>query len=333
MHKYPKTSANFDLLFVVLSFWLTIGVFIDGWAHNHLLSALETFFTPWHAIFYSGFTAVSLLLIFEAIRNFEKGFRWPRLLPREYHLSFLGLAIFLLSGIGDLLWHTVFGIEADVEALLSPTHLLLALGGALITCAPFHALWHRDIKEKPPALAIILSLTLFFSLLTFMTQFAHPIHHPWMDVNFATNPSDSGQAIGVASILVQTGILMGIVLTVLRKWEFPFASFAVLVGLNAALMSILQDQYRFILASIISGFVVDIFYKIIRPKTSRPRAIRLFATLAPITIYSAYTATIFLTSGTSWSIHLWAGAIVMTGITGFLLSYLVVEPVRGESYE
>src|SRR3989344_1481830 len=111
MNKYPKASSRFDLVFVVLSLWLTVGVFIDGWAHNHLASTLETFFTPWHGIFYSGFAAIALLLTFRAIANFRKGFRWPKLLPREYHLAFWGLAIFFLAGLGDMLWHTIFGIE------------------------------------------------------------------------------------------------------------------------------------------------------------------------------------------------------------------------------
>src|SRR3989338_3795743 len=222
MNKYPKASSKFDLVFVFLSLWLTVGVFIDGWAHNHLSSTLETFFTPWHGIFYSGFGAVSFSIFFQAVKNYQAGFRWPYLLPREYHLAFFGLIIFFLAGAGDMLWHIVFGIEIDVEALLSPTHLLLALGGSIIMCAPFHALWHRDIKEKPPTVAVLMSLVFFLSALTFMTRFASPMHRPWMDSNFITNPPDSGQALGVASIIIQTGIFMGIILAVLKKWRFPF---------------------------------------------------------------------------------------------------------------
>lgn len=330
MNNYPKTTRSFDLWFVTFGFWFMIGLFLDGWAHNHLVSSLETFFTPWHAVFYSGFGAVSALLVFRAIKNYFLGFRWPRLLPREYHLALWGVFIFFLSGIGDLLWHTIFGIEADVEALLSPTHLLLALGGVIMMCAPFHALWHRDIKEKPPTIAILLSVTFFFSLLTFMTQFTHPLHHPWMDIAFNTDPSDSGQAIGVASIIIQTGILMGVILTVLKRWQFPFLSFTFILGLNIILMSVLQDQFRFIPTFIISGLIIDILYKILKPKISNPVAIRIFATLMPMIIYSSYVITIFLTSGTWWSIHLWSGAIVISGIVGFLLSYLIIEPTQTE---
>ncbi len=330
MHKYPKTSKGFDLLFVLFAFWLTLGGFVDGWAHNHLAS-LETFFTPWHAIFYSGFTALAVLLIYQAIENYEAGFRWPRLLPREYHLSLIGVFIFFFAGIGDMLWHIFFGIEVSVDALLSPTHLLLALGVVIMVSAPMHALWHRNSDEKPPTLAILFSTVFFLSMITFMTQFVHPLHHPWMDKNLITNPGNLGQALGVASVIVQTGIFMGLALTIIKKWRPPMGSFMFILGLNAVFMSILKDQYRFIPAFLIAGLIVDMLYRLLQPRASTPRAFRIFATLTPIIIYSAYTITIFLTSGTWWSIHLWAGTIAMAGIIGFLLSYLVVEPAQGEN--
>jgi hypothetical protein len=45
-----------NFITILIGLWLMIGLFVDGWAHNNLQS-LETFFTPWHAIFYSGFLA------------------------------------------------------------------------------------------------------------------------------------------------------------------------------------------------------------------------------------------------------------------------------------
>lgn len=47
------------------------GVFIDGFAHSNLRNTIEDFFTPWHAILYSGFTAtaLSVLVVPPAIPN------------------------------------------------------------------------------------------------------------------------------------------------------------------------------------------------------------------------------------------------------------------------
>ena len=38
---------------VGLGTWLVLGVFVDGWAHFNR-PGLETFFTPWYAVLYSG---------------------------------------------------------------------------------------------------------------------------------------------------------------------------------------------------------------------------------------------------------------------------------------
>jgi hypothetical protein len=54
-------------------------------------------------------------------------------------LSLLGFMIFALGGGVDFAWHTLFGFEADEEALLSPAHLLLATGAILLTSGPLRA--------------------------------------------------------------------------------------------------------------------------------------------------------------------------------------------------
>ncbi len=56
-----------------------------------------------------------------------------------YGLSLLGVSIFALGGVSDMIWHMLFGIEVNVDALLSPTHLLLAVGMALIVSGPLRA--------------------------------------------------------------------------------------------------------------------------------------------------------------------------------------------------
>src|SRR5207302_1048293 len=41
--------------FLFFSTWIVLGVFIDGWAHNH--HKPESFFTPWHVFLDSGLIA------------------------------------------------------------------------------------------------------------------------------------------------------------------------------------------------------------------------------------------------------------------------------------
>src|SRR5215207_2532334 len=73
---YPASSLRFDWAVVLASLWFIAGLFLDGWAHNNLASTLETFFTPWHGVLYSGFFAVALVLLVGQARNMIRGHVW-----------------------------------------------------------------------------------------------------------------------------------------------------------------------------------------------------------------------------------------------------------------
>src|SRR5437867_12449074 len=100
------------LLTVLFGAWLMVGLFVDGWAHSNL-AELETFFTPWHALFYSGFGATAAWIVWCVRREGA--------LPRGYAPAVVGVLSFGVGGVGHLVWHTLFGIERDAEALLGPT--------------------------------------------------------------------------------------------------------------------------------------------------------------------------------------------------------------------
>jgi WD40 repeat protein len=187
----PLGNLRLDWLIVALSAWWLGGLYLDGWAHRHV-PALETFFTPWHAVLYSGFAACALALLVTQARNMRRGYAWSKSLPAGYGLSLVGAAIFLVAGALDLLWHTLFGIERSVEALLSPTHLLLATGGVLLVSGPLRATWRRIPTGTPltwragaPAL---LALLYCYAALGFFTQYAHPFVTNWAAIPVSGAP-------------------------------------------------------------------------------------------------------------------------------------------------
>lgn len=164
-----------------LSMLLAGGVVQDIWAHNHGLVD-QSFFTPWHAILYSTMTIVGVFLAANAFINHRKGCPWGKSLPAGYGLSLVGAFLFALGGALDLWWHTIFGIEADTEALLSPTHLLLLTSALLIVTGPMRAAWltfdprtARGWRTLGPAL---LGATAALTLLGQFTQFASPMVSP-----------------------------------------------------------------------------------------------------------------------------------------------------------
>ncbi len=320
-------GPGFDRWVSAASLWYVGGLFLDGWAHNHGMVD-QTFFTPWHAILYSGFAVVSAVILGAVLMNRRAGYGGLRAIPRGYELSVLGILVFAGGGVGDLVWHTLFGIEADIAALLSPTHLVLALGLGLIVTGPLRAAWLRNpdrISSLAEALPAILSLTFMLSLLTFFTQYADPITHSFAD----KQAGDAGQVLGIVSILLQSAILMSIVLVVVRRWRLPVGTFALMFALNDASKSVLADRSPVIAVVLIgglTGLIVDLVYRGLDPSPTRRREFRIFAFAAPVVVYSIYFAGLALANGVVWVIHLWAGSIVIAGIIGWLLSYLVVPP-------
>ncbi len=333
----PAPSLLFDGVVAALGGWFVAGVFIDGWAHQHV-PQLETFFTPWHAILYSGFMAMAAIIVIRAVQNYTRGYTLPRVLPAGYELSLLGIVLFMIGGVGDLIWHTLFGIEANVEALLSPTHLLLALGGIFAVTGPLRAAWHR--RELPRSLAahlpMLLSVLYMFSLLAFFTQYAHPFGETL--AARGNGQGFSNQALGVTSILLQSAILMGFVLLIVRRFKLPFGSLMLLLTFNTALVVLMRDNaytdqniatgaLPMIGVALLAGLAGDVLIAWLNPSVERPAAFRTFAFVFPFILYALYFGALALFGGgIAWTIHLWAGAIVLAGVVGFLLSYAFIPP-------
>ena len=347
------SSLRFDWIMVVVSIWWLGGLFIDGWAHSNI-PQLETFFTPWHAVFYSGYLAVTFTLLVQILLNLRKSalsaggstpalvtlvreslpdHRWLRAIPVGYELSALGVVIFGVSGIGDLTWHLILGIERGTEALLSPTHLGLALGIGLALSGPLRAAWHRSEttpswRQLGPA---ILSLTFTFSLLTFFTAYASPLITPWPIINASSSPTR-----GITDILLITALSMSFVLLALRRWRLPFGTFAFMFGLNGALMVVFSPHSLLVSVptALLGGLAADFLYRFLQPSVDQPASVRLFAFLVPTMFYTLYfvdlaiVGPIIFQSGILWSAPFWAGAPVIAGITGFLLSYVMLPPAQ-----
>src|SRR4029450_9230829 len=160
-----------DVLAVLRGTWVLVGLVVDGWAHNNL-QALETFFTPWHALFYSGFVATAGWVLTTATRARQPERSGLAAFPAGYGLAVVGVVVFAVGGAGDLTWHSVFGIEQDVEALFSPTHLLLFAGMALILSPPLRAAWSDPAGPAAPGYWRVLPVLGSATLGTVLVAFA-----------------------------------------------------------------------------------------------------------------------------------------------------------------
>jgi hypothetical protein len=123
------SSLNMNVLLAALLVATAGGILqISGasWdVTSHILRQPETFFTPSHTVLYTGagLTTISAIIdIFISLKNKEE------IRGRSFYTAFklliIGAAIQLISGPGDFMWHSVFG----VDGLMSPPHLALATG-------------------------------------------------------------------------------------------------------------------------------------------------------------------------------------------------------------
>ena len=331
----PVSTLRFDLFMGLLSIVYVSGVYLDGWAHAHGLVD-RTFFTPWHAVLYTGYLMNALVLVAVLVLNHAHGSAWKHSIPAGYEFSLLGVPLFAVAGIGDLVWHTLFGFEVNLETVLSPTHLLLALSGVLIMGGPLRAALCRPtipvegsftstlVQGWKTLLPMLLSLTAILSVFTFFTQFVHPFVTTETVITYYLVE----QTLGIASILLQAGLLMGMIFPLIQHWRLPLGALTLIFTLNGSLMSVLADQYRLIPVMLLAGIVADLLLWLLKPSARRPVALRLFAFLVPLVLYLFYFLTLMLTDTVTltWSIHLWLGASVMAGMVSLVLSYLLVAP-------
>lgn len=179
-----RTSLRLDWILTVLSVWLVGGFFIDLWAHSHG-RVDDTFFTPWHALLYTGAASFGVVLGAVAIFGTPRGVPVRKVLPGPYRVSFIGAVLFAIGGLLDLAWHSLFGFEVEVEALLSPTHLLLAASGLLMVGGPLRSASAR-LAEVPDSARswrlagpFVVPLAMAAAVLIAFSQYANPIVDAW----------------------------------------------------------------------------------------------------------------------------------------------------------
>ena len=316
---------RFDVLIALLTGWFIGGLFLDGRAHAHHL--VDSFFTPWHAVLYSGYLVSAIGVTGAWLLNQRRGFSWREAIPDGYGLALIGAPLFIVAGAGDMIWHQLFGFEVGIEPLLSPTHLLLAASGLFMVSGPIRAAFRRQHvagSEGWRALwPMLVSLMLMLSVFTFFTEFAYPFANISLVI---VSRANSAKALGAAGILLQAGILMGFFLLALRRWKLPFGAFTFILTVNTFLMGFLIDRYMFLPVALVTGLVADVLVKVLQPSDERPASARVFAFVVPTLLYLLYFATLQIVATITWSIHLWLGVSILAGVVGLLLTYLWLPP-------
>jgi hypothetical protein len=353
----PSTSYRTDLTTAVLGVWFTVGLFLDAWAHNNVPD-LETFFTPWHAVFYSGFVATAAWIAWASRESLLAARRDLRALPRAYASAPRAYASALVAvvgfggaALGDLLWHTAFGIEQDVDILFSPTHLGLVTAMIVIVTTPLRAAWgDRRIPAAPGfrrLLPALLSLAFATTLVLLFLQYANALTYGPQRIVVGLSSGDASTGRLVTAMFVTNLVLVAPLLTLARRWAMPFGSatmlYAAVAGLSGAVTGF--RNVPIVVAVVVAGVLVDVLMRVLRPNPSSPARYRAFAALACLATWTVYIATAFAAADNAiWStgegaqhpeslLELTTGAPVVQALAGLLLAVLLVPGAPGPDRE
>ncbi|MBB5782056.1 hypothetical protein [Nonomuraea jabiensis] len=327
----------------LLGIWFGVGLMIDAWAHGNL-AELETFFTPWHAVFYSGFAVVSGWISWQVWRNVRAGRQGPAAVPTGYLAGLLAIPAFAAFGIADMTWHTVLGIETTINIFFSPSHLGLVVTMMLIITTPLRSAWNApDVGARPSLgrlLPALLGLAFATTLVSLFLSYGDALQYrPQAIVQAFSMAQGSGAAprgggpvaVGpsaerVAVAMAVTNVVMlAPVLFLVRRWLLPFGSVTVMYAVMT-LMPGAQTSFRslpILLSFVVAGFVSDLLIRRLRPSGERRAAYWAFAGLSAFVTWSLYIGAASATGGGLPAVpELWTGAPIVAGLIGLALGVL-----------
>jgi hypothetical protein len=199
-------------------------LFIDGYAHSEIIDTdTEDLFTPWHAIFYSGFisTAATIACIARK-RATDAAIRtW---FPPGYGLAALGIGVF---------------------AILS---------------TPVRAAWldprpRRGWRQLGTA---VISVAITTALIAFFLEYAFGITETWPQQQpFDDSNSDDERVVGLALATgyAATTVLVAPVLIFLRRRNAPMGAVVVIWVVPVLLETLAFDEQLIALRAVVAGGV------------------------------------------------------------------------------
>lgn len=347
----PKRTARIsdwweDLGAALLGVWIVVALYLDGRAH--LLGLPDSFFTPWHGALYGGLVLLTGWLGLMVWRG--KHPRKPADLlhiPTGYGWALAGVAVFASGGLADMLWHAAFGLEVGIDALLSPSHLLLFAGAVLMFSGPVLAARAKADLGRGMDWTLLAPVLLALAAMTGVAMFALS----YLSGFIADAPltalrdfpegtpehiTDESQAsVGLGSYLLTSLILTVPLVYLARNWRLAVGMAGFLLTSQSVLAMILTD-FGFVGPVLIpamaaAGLVVDLALWVARTKGASARIQALLAAaILPVVMVTAQLATMGASPGLGWSPELVVGVVLLSGMLSTAVTVLMVQvPVPG----
>ena len=320
-----------DAATVAIGLWLIGGLFSDGWAH-HNVPELEGFFTPWHGALYFGLLLAGAWF---AWLGRAGGLHWYRHVPAGYGWGVVGIGVFVSGGIADMAWHLAFGVEAGIDALLSPSHVVLFTGGLLILTSAVRSRWGAGDIASPVAMG---ALTLVTALVSFFLLYVSEFTANAPTIEFRALPegdprhtaSELPATAGVGGFLITTALLVVPLAWTWQRGRAPRGLLTMMVGLTSWLAAAVVDLDRAAvfgaagatLGAIVAEFALD---GLENHHPTRRLRVPALAAAAIIPTWTAHMASLAVGVGLAWPVELWFGAVIVSGLAAAGLGGLAVS--------
>jgi hypothetical protein len=326
----PPLGRRDQTIASLFGLWMVIGLFLDGWAHDN--QKPESFFTPWHGVLYSGFAVAAAFALHRVQVRRQPGQHWRAAVPAGHGLTLVALGLFAGGAVGDLVWHETLGIEVGVEALLSPTHLVLLAAGLVALSAPVRAAW-REPELAPGSLRaflpVALSSTLLVALVSFFLLYLSPFSNDAAGTAFdrfqgqlhdhpSSDPDELKQLLGIASILMTSVLAAAPIAFLARRWYTPQGTFSLIIGLWIALLVGVAEfaQPSVIVVGIACGALAD---GLLLRRFALPVVCGATAALLWLGYFAAYAIE---EGAVAWSAEVWSGSVFLATLLAAGVGFL-----------
>ncbi len=320
-------------------YWTIAGLYTDaGW---HIRHDVDTFFTWAHGLLYSGLLLLLCLMGSRYAAARRRNETLSVALGPAYWWSGVGVLVFLLGGIADMINHLFFGFEAGFDALLSPTHQVIGAGVLLIISGPLRsAITYvprpATLAQQLPAIvsaAAILELMHWGAQVFFRVDAARGlgviVPHE-LDANALTLMTIHfyQQGGSLIAVILQSLLMMGTAFYLVRNFRLQPGTLTILFLLGNGLIAVTHslgwlDAFSVLIASLAAGVAGDAFLARAPAYFGSRPWFASFAFAVPV----VYTAVLLLFAvaflgGTWWDPLFAAGAVFYAGLFSLLLSFV-----------
>ncbi len=238
----------------------------------------------------------------------------------------VGLPVFALSGLADMAWHTVLGVETATDIFSSPSHLGLLVAVVVIVTSPLRSAWADPGRGTPPWPAVV-TLGLATTLVLLFLSYGNALTYDADGVVGALSDTEGPAPRLAARMVVTTIVLLAPLLLLARRWTLPTGA-ATVVALPAVLLSTLLAEFENLsttLGALVAALLVDVLARVLRPTAARRTQYWAFAAAAAFVTWALFVGAAAATAGRLPAVpELWSGAPVVAALVGWALAVLML---------